>query len=48
MTKVDTWFNEYEIYEDNGKFYVCRCGVICSPPFATLKECQQNGWRYMK
>ena len=49
MTKVDTWFNEYDIYmDDNGMYYVCKNGVVCSPAFATLKDCQHNGWEYMK
>lgn len=48
MILVDMLPNGYEIWEDNGKFYVCECGVICSPAFATLKACQKNGFKYFK
>lgn len=49
MTKVDTWFNGYDIYvDDKGMYYVCHCGVIVSPAFATLSAAQRQGAIYVK
>lgn len=49
MTKVDTWFNGYDIYVDNnGMYYVCHCGEIVSPAYATLRDAQRMGKIYVK
>ena len=50
MEKVDTWLGTtYSIYVDkNGMYYVCDCGVIVSPPYATLSAAQHDGKKYVK
>lgn len=50
MTKVDTWLGTpYSIYvADNGLYYICDCGAVVSPGFATMQAAWKNGYKYMK
>jgi hypothetical protein len=48
MNKVDTFFNGFYIYEHNGEYFIVYNGVKVSPAFVSLKDAQNNGWKYMK
>lgn len=48
MIKVDTFFDGRYIYERLGLYYIVKDGVIVSPPFATLKDAQNNAWKYQE
>lgn len=46
MTLIDTFFDGRDIYEKDGFYYVVKYGRIISPAFATLKDAQDQGWKY--
>ena len=46
MNKVDMFFDGREIWDDCGKYYIVRDGEFISPPFTSLKEAQNNAWKY--
>lgn len=46
MTLIDTFFDGRDIYENDGFYYVVKYGRIISPAFATLKDAQDQGWKY--
>lgn len=46
MIKVDTFFDGRYIYEDKGLYYIARDGEFISPAFTSLKEAQNNAWKY--
>ena len=46
MIKVDTFFDGRYIYEDNGLFFIVKDGLVISPPFISLKDAQNNAWKY--
>lgn len=46
MIKVDSFFDGRYIYENNGMYYIVKDGLIISPGFVTLKDAQNNAWKY--
>ena len=46
MIQVDTLFDGRYIYERLGLYYIVKDGIIISPPFVSLKDAQQNAWKY--
>lgn len=46
MIKVDTFFDGRYIYEENGLFFIVKDGLVISPPFVSLKDAQNNAWKY--
>ena len=46
MNKVDRFFDGREIWDDGGKYYIVRDGEFISPAFTSLKEAQNNAWKY--